>query len=98
VKALLYLVLALILASGSLGLTLGIAYIVQIGVMPAIAAGSLDVNTDFLILDHHWRGNEIYILLAIYLFLVLGMTWSATLMVKKVWQGVMEWIRVRKSG
>jgi len=82
----LYLLAALALSAACVGLVFGIAYIVETGIMPAIASGSLNVDMDFLILNHTWHGNQIYILLTTYLILVLGMARGVVLLLKRAYQ------------
>ena len=41
-------------------------YVVSTEVMPAVRNGSLSVETDSMILNILWEGNEIYILIAAY--------------------------------
>ena len=38
-------------------------------VLPAVATGTLDVDTSTMILNRVWQGNEIYVLLAAYLLI-----------------------------
>lgn len=85
-RILLNLLGALGLSAACVGLVFGMIFIVETGVLPAIASGSLDVNMDFHILNHTWHGNQIYILLATYLILVLGMARGVVLLVKRARQ------------
>ncbi len=85
-RVLFYLLGSLALSVACVGLVFGIADIVETGILPAIASGSLDVNMDFHILNHTWHGNEIYILLTTYLILALGMARGVVLLIKKARQ------------
>jgi hypothetical protein len=48
-----------------------IAHLVQSEVMPALAAGSFNIQTSSRILNRVWEGNELYWLLAAHATLVL---------------------------
>jgi hypothetical protein len=50
---------------------MGIVSLVQSEVIPALAAGSFSVQTNSMILNRVWKGNELYWLLAAYTTLVL---------------------------
>ena len=50
---------------------MGIVSLVQSEVIPALAAGSFRIQTDSMILNRVWKGNELYWLLAAYTTLVL---------------------------
>jgi hypothetical protein len=50
---------------------MGIVSLVQSEVIPALVAGSFTIQTDSMILNRVWRGNELYWLLAAYTTLVL---------------------------
>ena len=54
-----------------------ITMLVRSEVMPAIRAGSLNVQSSTMILNIVWDGNEIYILLALYLLLAVLLAWGA---------------------
>jgi hypothetical protein len=54
-----------------------ITMLVRSEVMPAIRAGSLNVQSSTMILNIVWDGNEIYILLAFYLLLAVLLAWGA---------------------
>lgn len=85
-RILLSLLGALALSAACVGLVFGIVYIVETGIWPAIASGSMDVKMDFQILNHTWHGNQIYILLITYLILVLGMARGVVLLLRRAWQ------------
>lgn len=85
-SALLNVLLALTLCAASVVLVFGMAHIIETGVLPAMASGSLDVNMDFYILNHTWHGNQIYILLTTYLILVLGMARAVVLLINRARQ------------
>lgn len=59
-------VLCLLLLLTGLFFAVIIGSLVASEVMPAVAQGSLDVETNTMILNRVWRGNEIYVLLAAY--------------------------------
>ena len=74
------------LASGLSGLALLVLgifftwitfYVAESEVWPAILGGSLNVQTNSMILNILWEGNEIYIILALYLLLAAGFIFSA---------------------
>jgi hypothetical protein len=50
-----------------------IVYLVRSEVIPAVGAGSFDIETSSMILNRVWRGNELYGLLAAYVALALGL-------------------------
>ena len=52
-------------------------YVARTEVWPSIQAGSLDVDTDTMILNVLWEGNEIYLLLFFYLVLTVGFAFGA---------------------
>ena len=51
--------------------TTGIVSLIQSEVMPALTAGSFKIDTDVMVLNRVWKGNELYWLLAAYTTLVL---------------------------
>ena len=70
-----------IAAFASLGLLAWIAFhvmviglLVQSEVIPALAAGSFNIQTKTMILNRVWEGNELYWLLAAHATLVLILT------------------------
>ena len=54
-----------------------ISYIVSSEIMPALRNGSLNVESETMILNIVWEGNEIYILLAAYLLLAAACGYGA---------------------
>jgi hypothetical protein len=68
-------VLAALASAVSLALivpfAMGIMSLVQSEVIPALAAGSFRIQTNSMILNTVWKGNELYWLLAAYTTLVL---------------------------
>ena len=59
------------------------AYIVSSEVAPAIMKGSLNVETNSMILNRLWEGNEIYVLLAAYFLLACLFAYGAIRVVKR---------------
>ena len=57
---------------------MGIVSLVQSEVIPALVAGSFTIQTDSMILNRVWEGNELYWLLAAHatLVLVLGLVFA----------------------
>jgi hypothetical protein len=47
-----------------------IVHLVRIEVLPAFAAGSFNIQTNSMILNRVWRGNQLYLLLAAHAALV----------------------------
>jgi hypothetical protein len=56
-----------------------IVSLVQSEVLPALAAGSFDIQTNSMILNRVWEGNELYWLLAAHATLVLVLAVAVTL-------------------
>jgi hypothetical protein len=56
-----------------------IVSLVQSEVLPALAAGSFDIQTNSMILNRVWEGNELYWLLAAHATLVLVLAVALTL-------------------
>jgi hypothetical protein len=56
-----------------------IVSLVQSEVLPALAAGSFDIQTNSMILNRVWKGNELYWLLAAHATLVLVLAVAFTL-------------------
>lgn len=78
---------ALLLAAASLGIAMGIVSIVSSEVVPAVAAGSFRVATDTMILNRVWHGNEVYVILGIYLALVPTLAFFAFRLSRKALTG-----------
>ena len=55
-----------------------IAHLVQAEVMPALAAGSLDIRTNSIILNRVWEGNELYWLIAAHATLAVILAYVIT--------------------
>jgi hypothetical protein len=53
--------------------------LVQSEVVPALAAGSFNIQTNSMILNRVWEGNELYWLLAAHATLVLALAVAFTL-------------------
>jgi hypothetical protein len=53
--------------------------LVQSEVLPALAAGSFNIQTNSMILNRVWEGNELYWLLAAHATLVLALAVAFTL-------------------
>ncbi len=53
-----------------------IAYIIGAEIVPAVRRGTLSVDTNTMILDRIWEGNEIYLLLAAYAVLACAFAWG----------------------
>jgi hypothetical protein len=68
-------VLAALASIASLALmvvfAIGIVSLVQSEVLPALVAGSFRIQTNSMVLNRVWKGNELYWLLAAYTALVL---------------------------
>jgi hypothetical protein len=56
-----------------------IASLTQSEVLPALAAGSFNIQTNSMILNRVWEGNELYWLLAAHAMLVLVLAAACTL-------------------
>ena len=56
-----------------------IVLLVRSEVLPALSAGSFNIQTDARILNRVWEGNELYWLLAAYMAIAVGMGIVATL-------------------
>jgi len=56
-----------------------IGLLVRAEVMPALAAGSLDIQTNSMILNRLWEGNELYWLIAAHATLVVMLAVVITL-------------------
>lgn len=52
-------------------------YVARSEVWPAIGNGTLNVETETMILNIVWEGNEIYVLLAAYALLAAGFAYGA---------------------
>lgn len=76
--------LAVILMALSLFLLWVIGYLWSSEVTPAIRNGSLNVETSTMILNRTWAGNEIYIILCIYLLLAAGLAYGAYKVFRRV--------------
>ena len=64
-----------------------ISYLVSSEVMPAIRNGGLNVETDTMILNIVWEGNEIYILLAAYSLAAAALAYGSLRLLKKTIAG-----------
>ncbi len=60
-----------------------VVYLVKYEVSPAIKKGSLNVETSTMILIRVWEGNEIYILLAVYILFACTFAYAAIRIVRK---------------
>lgn len=78
---------ALLLAAAGLAIAMGIVWIVRNEVAPAIAAGSFSVETDTMILNRVWHGNEIYMILGSYVVLVPVLVFSTFRLARKALMG-----------
>ena len=58
-------------------------YVFSTEVMPSIRKGSLNVETNSMILNILWEGNEIYILLTGYTLLAVGFAYGAIRVFRK---------------
>lgn len=52
-------------------------YIARADVLPAVRSGSLNVETNSMVLNILWEGNEIYVLLVAYLLLAGAFAYGA---------------------
>jgi hypothetical protein len=59
-----------------------IVHLVRSEVLPALAAGSFNIQTNSMILNRVWEGNELYWLLAAHATLVLVLAVAFTLSVR----------------
>lgn len=75
-------VLTFILLAISAALASATIYLVQGEVLPAVAAGSLSIETDSMILNRVWRGNEIYLLFAFYAAGAIGLAAAAFIVLR----------------
>ena len=60
-----------------------IRYIVASEIMPAVRNGSLNVETNTMILNIVWEGNEIYVLLAAYALAAIAFAYGSIRLLKK---------------
>ena len=60
-----------------------IGYLGSSEVMPAIRQGSLNVQTSTMILNRTWEGNEIYLILAVYLALAVALGYGSYKLLRK---------------
>jgi hypothetical protein len=78
---------SLLLLAVCAAIAMGVVSIVGSEIAPAVAAGSLSVATDTMILNHVWRGNEVYVILGIYVVLVPVLAFFAFRMARKAFLG-----------
>jgi len=64
------------LAAG-LAIAAGALWIIRTEVVPALSAGSLNIESNSMILGRVWHGNELYVILAIYVAAFVGLAWLA---------------------
>lgn len=62
-----------------------IAYLWSSQVMPSLRNGTLNIETNIMILNRTWVGNELYLLLAAYLALAMVFGYSAVRVVRRAW-------------
>ena len=60
-----------------------VVFLISSEVSPAIKKGSLNVETSTMILNRVWEGNEIYVLLTMYVCLACASAYGAIRNVKK---------------
>lgn len=82
-KKLLNGIVGIVLFSASVFLVAIVAYLVSSEVSPTIRKGSFNVETSTMILNRVWEGNEIYVLLAMYILLACACAYGAIRIVKK---------------
>ena len=82
-KKLLNGIVGFVLFSVSVFFVVIVAYLVSSEVSPAIKKGSLNVESSTMILNRVWEGNEIYVLLAMYVLLACASAYGAIRHVKK---------------
>ncbi|MDJ0908401.1 MAG: hypothetical protein QNI99_04380 [Woeseiaceae bacterium] len=64
-----------------------INYLISSEVMPAVRNGSLNVETNTMILNIVWEGNEIYILLATYALAAIAAAYGSVRLLKTAFVG-----------
>jgi hypothetical protein len=68
-----------------------IASLVRSEVLPAVASGTLDIQTSSMILNRVWEGNELYWLLsahaALVVILAVALARSARIMLSRLREG-----------
>lgn len=82
------LLLALLLFVAGLAFVYFIAFIAGESVMPALQAGTLNLETTSRILNINWVGNEVYIILAIYAAIAAGFFTSGIMLARRVIKGM----------
>lgn len=83
-KKFLVTVLALALLAAGAMLASATVYLVQSEILPAMAAGSLSVKADSMILNRVWHGNEIYLLLALYIIAAPAMAGAGIILLRRI--------------
>ena len=73
--------------AAALAIGAGIAWIVRTEVVPALAAGSLSIETNSMILNRVWHGNELYVILATYVAAFAGLAWLAVWLARRAARG-----------
>ena len=81
-----FLAVALALTLLAAGVSLGAAtvFLVQGEILPSLPAGSLSIESESMILNRVWRGNEIYLLLAVYAVGATALTATACIMLRRI--------------
>ena len=59
-------------------------YQVKSEVLPAIANGTFAIDTETIVLNHVWKGNEIYVLIAAYALLAIVFAYGGIRLAKSL--------------
>jgi hypothetical protein len=78
---------SLVLLALALAIGAGIASSMRTEIVPALAAGSLSIDTDSMILGRVWHGNELYVILAIYAVVFIGLVGLAVWLARRAIRG-----------
>ncbi len=69
----------------AIGAFLGYAAIIVVSdeIVPSVRPGSVDVTTETMILNHVWKGNEIYALVLVYVAGAVGSLTGGWTLIKR---------------
>lgn len=77
---------SLLLLAVCVAIAMGFVSIVGSEIVPAVAVGSFNVETESMILNRVWHGNEIYGILTIYLVLIACLAVAAYWLIRKAFR------------
>ena len=79
-------IVGIVLFAVSLFFVYVVAYLVSTEILPAVERGSFSVESSTMILNILWEGNEIYIVLTVYVLLAVACGYGAIRALKRAIQ------------